>query len=52
MAVGGNDGGSSKTVNILSLDGLWKNSDCVAHIVKEFPAKIEGAMGATIGIDL
>ena len=48
MVIGGNDGDSSQEVDILSLDPS-ERSDCVKELIHKFPAKLEGAMGTTLG---
>ena len=48
MVIGGNDGRGSQEVDVLSLDPS-NRSNCFKDRIHKFPAKLEGAMGTTLG---
>ena len=49
LVVGGNDGAASHAVDLLSLDTSIDDPACLKGLLHDFPAKLEGAMGATLG---
>ena len=52
LVVGGNDGAAaSHAVDLVSLNTGVDDPECLKGILQDFPAKLEGAMGATLGGD-
>ena len=49
LVVGGNDGAASHAVDLVSLDTGVDDPECLKGLLHAFPAKVEGAMGATLG---
>ena len=49
LVVGGNDGAASNAVDLVSLDTGVDDPECLKGLLHDFPAKLEGAMGTTLG---
>ena len=49
LVVGGNDGAASHAVDLLSLDTSIDDPECLKGLLNDFPAKLEGATGTTLG---